>query len=89
MHAFRLRCNCRHKLPNFFAGEDQKIRLGLVSDKKRLAFVVYRFLEKTLTDIYLAPFDAAMSPELIFSQIDYLLGLRFLDDRILAITDQL
>jgi prolyl oligopeptidase len=72
----------------FFAGEDEKIRLSLTSDKNRLAFLVHRFLEKTLTDIYLAPFDAAMSPELIFSQIDYLLGLRFLDDRILAITDR-
>jgi prolyl oligopeptidase len=72
----------------FFAGEDEKIRLSLTSGKNRLAFSVHRFLEKTLTDIYLAPFDAAMSPELIFSQIDYLLGLRFLDDRILAITDR-
>ena len=41
----------------FFAGEDEKIRLILVSDKKRLAFFVYWFLEKTLTDIYLQPFD--------------------------------
>ncbi len=72
----------------FFAGEDERIRLSLTSDKKRLAFFVYRFLKKTLTDIYLQPFDAAMSPELIFSQIDYLLGLRFLDDTILAITDR-
>src|SRR5208282_66234 len=72
----------------FFTGEGEKIRLSLTSDKKRLAFFVYRFLEKTLTDIYLQPFDAAMPPELIFSQIDYLLGLRFLDDRILAITDR-
>jgi prolyl oligopeptidase len=72
----------------FFAGEDEKIRLSLTSEKKRLAFFVYRFLDKTLTDIYLQPFDAAMSPELIFSQIDYLLGLRFLDDTILAITDR-
>jgi prolyl oligopeptidase len=72
----------------FFSGEGEKIRLSLTSDKKRLAFFVYRFLEKTFTDIYLQPFDAAMSPELIFSHIDYLLGLRFLDDRILAITDR-
>ncbi|MGB9447593.1 MAG: prolyl oligopeptidase family serine peptidase [Candidatus Acidiferrum sp.] len=72
----------------FFGGEGAKIRLSLTSNKERLAFFVHRFLEKTLTDIYLQPFDAAMSPELIFSQIEYLLGLRFLDDRILAITDR-
>ncbi|MGB2678026.1 MAG: prolyl oligopeptidase family serine peptidase [Candidatus Acidiferrum sp.] len=72
----------------FFSGEGEKIRLSLTSDEKRLAFFVYRFLEKTLADIYLQPFDAAMSPELIFSKIDYLLGLYFLDDRILAITDR-
>jgi prolyl oligopeptidase len=72
----------------FFAGEDKNIRLSLTSDKKRLAFFVYWFLEKPLTDIYLQPFDATTSPELTFSKIDHLLGLRFLDDRILAITDR-
>ncbi len=72
----------------FFAGEDERIRLILVSDKKRLAFFVYWFLEKTLTDIYLQPFDGATSPELIFSKIDYSLGLRLMDDKILAITDR-
>jgi prolyl oligopeptidase len=72
----------------FFAGEDEKIRLSLTSDKKRLAFFVYLVLEKTLTDIYLQPFDDTTSPKLIFSNIDYLLGLRFLDDKILAITDR-
>ena len=72
----------------FFAGEDEKIRLGLFSDSKRLVFLVYRFLEKTLTDIYLKPFERQGMPEPIFSGIDYTLGLRFLDDRMLAITDR-
>jgi prolyl oligopeptidase len=72
----------------FFAGEDEKIRLGLFSDSKRLVFFVYRFLEKTLTDIYLKPFDGDEKPEPIFCGIDYTLGLRLLDDRILAITDR-
>src|SRR5258708_4496770 len=72
----------------FFAGNDLKIRLNLASDKKRLAFFVYRFLEKKLTDIYLQPFDGVSSPELIFSKVDYLLGLRLIDDKILAITDR-
>ena len=41
----------------FLAGEDEKIRLGLFSDRKRLVLIVYRFFEKTLRDIYLRPFD--------------------------------
>jgi prolyl oligopeptidase len=36
----------------FCAGEDEKIRLGLTADNTRLAFFVYSFKEKTLTDIY-------------------------------------
>src|SRR5690348_2790793 len=41
----------------FYAGEDEKLRLALLSDKRRLGFLVYRFLEKTLADIYLRPFE--------------------------------
>jgi prolyl oligopeptidase len=72
----------------FFAGEDEKIRLGLFSDNKRLAFLVSRFLEKTFTDIYLKPFAREGMPEPIFRGIDYTLGLRLLDDRLLGITDR-
>lgn len=72
----------------FFAGEDEKVRLILFSDKKRLAFYVHRFVEKTLTDIYLLPFEGRVQPELIFSRIDYMLGLRLMNERVLAITDR-
>src|SRR5260370_3604934 len=72
----------------FFAGEDEKLRLALLSDKKRLGFFVYRFLDKTLTDIYVQPFEGRIPPELIFSRIDYMIGLRLMDDKILAITDR-
>jgi len=72
----------------FFAGEDERIRLSLVSDKERLGFLVYRFLVKTLTDIYLWPFEGRISPERIFGRVDYMLGLRLMDDKILAITDR-
>jgi prolyl oligopeptidase len=69
----------------FFAGEDERIRLGLFSEGKRLVFLLHRFLEKTLTDIYLRSFDGTELA--IFRGIDYTLGLKLVDDRILAITD--
>lgn len=72
----------------FFAGEDEGIRLVLFSDRKRLGFLVHRFLEKTLTDIYLQTFEGTMRPELIFSRIDYMLGLRLMEGKILGITDR-
>jgi prolyl oligopeptidase len=72
----------------FFAGENKKIRLGLFSESKRLVFPVYRFLERTLTDIYLKPLDGNVKPRQVFHGIDYSLALRLLDDRIFAITDR-
>lgn len=72
----------------FFAGDDEKIRLGLMGDKTRLAFFIYHFLEKIVTDIYLKPFDADKSPEAIFRGITYMLGPRFVDEKILAFTDR-
>lgn len=72
----------------FFAGEDDKIRLGLSSDSDRLVLFVYRFLEKMRTDIYLKPFVGHKKLEQIFNGIDYSLGLRLLHNKILAITDR-
>lgn len=72
----------------FFAGEDEKLRLAVLSDKKRLAFFVYHFLDKRFTDIYLRPFAGDGPSVLTFAHITYMLGLRLLDDQILAITDR-
>jgi prolyl oligopeptidase len=72
----------------FFAGEDEKIRLGLFSDSKCLVLLVCRFLEKRVTDIYLRSFEGTSQPKAIFRGIDYSLGLRLLDGRIFAITDR-
>jgi prolyl oligopeptidase len=72
----------------FFAGEDEKIRLALFSDSRRLVLLLYRFLEKTLTDIYLRSFEGTALLEPIFRGIDYSLGLRLVGDRIFAITDR-
>lgn len=72
----------------FFAGGDEKIRLSLCAEGKWLVFFVSRFLERTLTDIYLKPLEGDGSPQLLLRGIDYRLGLRFLGDRILAVTDR-
>src|SRR5262249_52288788 len=72
----------------FFAGEDEKMRLSLLSGKKWIAFFVYHFQGKTTTDIYLKPVDQGTSATPIFLGIDYMLGMRFWGDKILAITDR-
>jgi prolyl oligopeptidase len=72
----------------FFAGEDEKIRLGLTADKTRLGLFVYHFLENTVTDIYLKPFEGESRPEPIFRGITYMLGLCLMDEKLLAITDR-
>jgi len=79
---------CSEDREVFFAGEDEKVRLILFSDKKRLAFYVHRFVEKTLTDIYLQPFEGTVQPELVFNGIDYMLGLWLTEEKVLAITDR-
>jgi prolyl oligopeptidase len=71
----------------FFAGEDEKIRLAFTAGKTRLAFFVYRFNEKTVSDVYFKSFEDKSAAEPIFRGISYSLGLRLLDDKILAITD--
>jgi prolyl oligopeptidase len=71
----------------FFAGEGEKIRLGLTSGKERLAFFVSRFRERTLTDIYLKSFAQEGPPQPIVLGITYSLTFLLMDDRILAITD--
>lgn len=72
----------------FFAGEDEKMRLVLTSGTKHLVFFVYRFLERTVTDIYLKAFDKEGSPQPIFLGIEYSLGLLLVDEKILALTDK-
>jgi len=72
----------------FFAGENEKIRLGLFSENNRLVFLVHRLIEKTLTDIYLGNFEETNPPKPIFREIDYSLCLQLLNDKIFAITDR-
>jgi prolyl oligopeptidase len=71
----------------FFAGEDQRIRLSLSSDNQQMAFFVSSFHERKHTDVYLQPFCGPCAPELLLSGIDFTIGLRLINGRILAITD--
>jgi prolyl oligopeptidase len=72
----------------FFAGEDEKIRLGLFSHGKRLVFLVCQFREKTIRDAYLHPLGGDRLPIPIFQNLESHVNLRLLADRILAITDR-
>jgi prolyl oligopeptidase len=71
----------------FFAGWGETLRLCLISDARRIGFLVYRFLEKTRTDFYLAPWEGGATPEHIVQDAEYTFGPLLLRDRILAITD--
>jgi prolyl oligopeptidase len=72
----------------FCAGEDEKLRVCLISDAQRLGFLVYRFLEKTRTDFYLKPWESDEAPERVVTNTDYSFGPLLLRSRILAITDR-
>jgi len=72
----------------FCAGEGARIRLCLLADNTRLVFVVYRFLEKKLTDIYVTPLEGTGTTKPVFREIEYGLSLRLLRDKILALTDR-
>ena len=72
----------------FVAGEDKHIRLHIVPGKQQTGFLVWRFLETTITDFYLwrSPDRAAAEP--VLRNAGYMFVPILLDDgRILAITD--
>jgi prolyl oligopeptidase len=72
----------------FFAGEGEKIRVCLTSDAARIGFLVYRFAEKTRTDLYLQSWESEAVPEAILKHADYSFGPMLFRGRILAITDR-
>ena len=72
----------------FFAGEDETLRLAMLSDKNRLAFLVHRLLDKTITDIYLKPLGEDGPQTRMLREVDYMLGLRLMAGKILAITNR-
>jgi len=73
----------------FSAGDGDKLRLGIVSGKDQLGFLVYRFLDKPYTDFYLWRLGSETAPMLVVGNAEYKFGpLLMKDGRILAVTDR-
>jgi len=73
----------------FAAGENDSIRLHIVPGKQHIGFLIFRFLDKTLTDFYVWPLGSEGPPEPVLRNAEYKFGPMLLDDsRILAITDR-
>jgi prolyl oligopeptidase len=73
----------------FFAGEDEKLRLQIVPGKEELGFLVFRYLENTLTDFYLWPFGSTHAPEPLIRNAAYtFVPLLLKGGRIFAMTDR-
>ena len=73
----------------FFAGESKLLSLSLISDSRRLGFLVCRLLDKPSTDFHLQPFGSNEAADCILRDADYFFRPRLLDDgRILGITDR-
>ena len=70
------------------AGEEEKLRLCMISDPTRLGLLVYNFLDKTRTDFYLKTLDSNGALKRVFAGADYSFGPRFISGKILAITDR-
>lgn len=70
------------------AGEEEKLRLCMISDPTRLGLLVYNFLDKTRTDFYLKALDSNGALKRVFAGADYSFGPRFISGKILAITDR-
>jgi prolyl oligopeptidase len=72
----------------FCAGEGRELRLSLLSNQHHLAFLVYRFGEKTRTSFYLKSAAGKEPAACIFADTEWKFGLVLVGERVLAITDR-
>ncbi len=72
----------------FSVGEEPRLRLGLVSDAKRIGFLVYKFRTKRQLDFYLKPFDGEGTPECILADADYTFAPVLANGKVFAVTDR-
>ena len=71
----------------FFAGEEERLQLSLFAAGGQLGLLVYRLLEKTITDFYLLGHGEGSSPQPVVTNADYSFSPMFLKNRIFAVTD--
>ena len=75
--------------PVFDAGNDERIRLHIISGTRHIGFLVNWFLERTLTDFFVSAFECVDSPRVVVKDADYVFVPRLLaSGRIIAITDR-
>ena len=72
----------------FRAGEDDKLRLVLIASPRSLGFLIYRFLDKTYTSLYLWQMGNTSAPVPILLDADYSFVPRLLPGRIVAVVNQ-
>jgi prolyl oligopeptidase len=72
----------------FCAGEDERLRLYLLSGGNRLGFLVYSFQEKTRTSFYVTDLNSKDCPQTVIEGAEYSLGPRLIPGTIFAITDR-
>jgi prolyl oligopeptidase len=72
----------------FCAGDNERLRLHITPGEKCLGFLVFRFCDKTYTDLYIWPLNSEGPPEVMVENAEYKFGPLLLKDRIVALTDR-
>jgi prolyl oligopeptidase len=72
----------------FYAGDDAKLRLVLVSSARSLGFLVYRFLDKIYTDFHIWRMGSSAPAVPILREAEFHFSPRLVPGRILAVVDQ-
>src|ERR1051326_7798449 len=73
----------------FTAGDNENLRLCLISDRERIGIIVYRFGDPTLTDFFLGRINSNSLPShLVRKSASKFAPMLCADGRILAVTNQ-
>jgi prolyl oligopeptidase len=84
----RLQTNIAVDREIFFAGQDRKIRLVLITGKQTLGFLVYRFFDETIVDFYLWGMGSSGRAIPVLRDANYSFAPCLLPGRIFAAIDQ-
>jgi prolyl oligopeptidase len=72
----------------FSAGDDERLRVAIVSGRRALGILVYRFLDKAYLDFYLYGIGSTGPAVPIIRNAEYRFAPHFLEGRIIACTDR-